>query len=153
MADAEGKGEYKIIDIEITGSYKKNYNVGEKFENVGMIVNAIYTDGSKEEIYDYEYTQDALQEGDNTITVTYGEFSKSITVSAGIASVDGKWVSKKVYIITTAAIVILILLCIALASGIIHMNKKMQRMFNAVIGSDNDAAQSEEENRKEHNED
>ncbi len=153
VADAEGKGEYKIIDIEITGSYKKNYNVGEKFENVGMIVNAIYTDGSKEEIYDYEYTQDALQEGDNTITVTYGEFSKSITVSAGIASVDGKWVSKKVYIITTAAIVILILLCIALASGIIHMNKKMQRMFNAVIGSDNDAAQSEEENRKEHNED
>ena len=47
----------------------------------------------------------------------------------------------------------LILLCIALASGIIHMNKKMQRMFNAVIGSDNDAAQSEEENRKEHNDD
>ncbi len=153
VADAEGNGEYKIIDIEITGSYKKNYNVGEKFENVGMIVNAIYTDGSKEEIYDYEYTQDALQEGDNTITVTYGEFSKSITVSAGIASVDGKWVSKKVYIITTAAIVVLILLCIALASGIIHMNKKMQRMFNAVIGSDNDAAQSEEENRKEHNDD
>ena len=42
VADAEGKGEYKIIDIEITGSYKKNYNVGEKFENVGMIVNDIY---------------------------------------------------------------------------------------------------------------
>ena len=114
VADAEGKGEYKIIDIEITGSYKKNYNVGEKFENVGMIVNAIYTDGSKEEIYDYEYTQDALQEGDNTITVTYGEFSKSITVSAGIKNADGEWVSKKLYIITIASIGSLLVLCIIL---------------------------------------
>ncbi len=64
---------------------------------------------------------ETLAEGDNTITVSYGDLSASFTVRAGSISGPmggdfdgGEYVKKKLYIITVAAIGGLLIICIAL---------------------------------------
>ncbi|MDE6550493.1 MAG: bacterial Ig-like domain-containing protein [Clostridia bacterium] len=132
VVDASGNGEYKIISIEIGGNYKSSYSVGEKFNASGMIVYGVYPDGERVEINvnDYAYTpQDTLADGDNTITVSYGDLSATFTVRAGeilsggsIGDFDASnYVSKKIYIITTAALAALIMISIVV--GVIIINK------------------------------
>ncbi|MDE6550029.1 MAG: bacterial Ig-like domain-containing protein, partial [Clostridia bacterium] len=98
----------------------------EKFNASGMIVYGVYPDGEKVEINvnDYTYTpQDTLADGDNTITVSYGELSVTFTVRAGeggVGNFDGsKYVSKKLYIITIAAIGGLLVLSLIMCAIII----------------------------------
>ncbi len=124
--NSEGKGEYKIISIEIGGNYKKNYAIGESFDSYGMTVYGIYPDGEKVELgsNDYSYTGgEELVEGDNTVTVSYGELSASITVKAGElvegGVVSGKWVSIKMFAICISAIGVLTLICVILAAVIV----------------------------------
>ncbi|MDE6551268.1 MAG: bacterial Ig-like domain-containing protein, partial [Clostridia bacterium] len=121
VVDASGNGDYKIISIEVGGNYKKNYSTGDSFDSYGMVVYGIYPDGEKVELgnSDYTYSPDgALSEGDNTITVSYGELSATFTVKAGQlvegGVIDGKWVSQKLYIITVSTVSVLLLLCIIL---------------------------------------
>ncbi|MDE6549958.1 MAG: bacterial Ig-like domain-containing protein, partial [Clostridia bacterium] len=150
VVDANGNGEYKIISIEVGGNYKKNYSTGDSFDSYGMVVYGIYPDGEKVELNSNDYTYSgggALVEGDNTITVSYGELSATFTVKAGEliegGVIDGKWVSKKVYIITTAGIAALILMCIVLAACLIGMNKKMQQLFTKAINSGDNASDTD----------
>ncbi len=124
--NSEGKGEYKIISIEIGGNYKKNYAIGESFDSYGMTVYGIYPDGERVEldINDYSYTGgEELVEGDNTVTVSYGELSASIVVKAGElvegGVVSGKWVSIKMFAICISAIGVLTLICVILAAVIV----------------------------------
>ncbi len=124
IVDDNGEGEYKIIRIEIGGNYKSSYTIGEQFNATGMIVYGIYPDGERAEINVNDYTyapKEALTEGDNTITVSYGDLSASFTVRAGSISGPmggdfdgGEYVKKKLYIITVAAIGGLLIICIAL---------------------------------------
>ncbi len=124
--NSEGKGEYKIISIEIGGNYKKNYAIGESFDSYGMTVYGIYPDGERAELgsNDYSYTGgEELVEGDNTVTVSYGELSASIVVKAGElvegGVVSGKWVSIKMFAICISAIGVLTLICVILAAVIV----------------------------------
>ena len=124
--NSEGKGEYKIISIEIGGNYKKNYAIGESFDSYGMTVYGIYPDGERTELgsNDYSYTGgEELVEGDNTVTVSYGELSASIVVKAGElvegGVVSGKWVSIKMFAICISAIGVLTLICVILAAVIV----------------------------------
>ena len=126
VVDNEGRGEYKIISIEIGGNYKKNYAVGESFDSYGMTVYGIYPDGERVELgsNDYSYTGgEELVEGDNTVTVSYGELSASIVVKAGElvegGVVSGKWVSIKMFAICISAIGVLTLICVILAAVIV----------------------------------
>ncbi len=124
IVDDNGDGEYKIIRIEIGGNYKSSYAIGEQFNATGMIVYGVYPDGERAEINVNDYTyapKEALTEGDNTITVSYGDLSASFTVRAGSISGPmggdfdgGEYVKKKLYIITVAAIGGLLIICIAL---------------------------------------
>ena len=140
VVDNEGRGEYKIISIEIGGNYKKNYAIGESFDSYGMTVYGIYPDGERVELgsNDYSYTGgEELVEGDNTVTVSYGELSASITVKAGelveggILSLD-KYVSKKLYLITIIAVGALLLACVVMAGVIIGNNKKTRDYLHEI---------------------
>ena len=141
IVDDNGDGEYKIIRIEIGGNYKSSYTVGEQFNATGMVVYGVYPDGERTEINVNDYTyapKEALTEGDNTITVSYGDLSASFTVRAGSISgpmggdFDGSnFVSKKLYLITVGAVGGLILLSVILACVIIKLARKIQRLFAA----------------------
>ncbi|MDE6550880.1 MAG: bacterial Ig-like domain-containing protein, partial [Clostridia bacterium] len=127
VVDASGNGDYKIISIEVGGNYKKNYSIGDSFDSYGMVVYGIYPDGEKVELNsnDYTYSPDgALTEGDNTITVSYGDLSATFTVKAGQlvegGVIDGKWVSMKMFAICISAIGLLTLICVILAIVIVR---------------------------------
>ncbi len=143
IVDDNGDGEYKIIRIEIGGNYKSSYTIGEQFNATGMIVYGIYPDGERAEINVNDYTyapKEALTEGDNTITVSYGELSASFTVRAGSISGPmggdfdgGEYVKKKLYIITVAAIGGLLGICILMAGVIIAGNSRERKYLREVI--------------------
>ncbi|MCI8325511.1 MAG: hypothetical protein HFH71_03075, partial [Clostridia bacterium] len=87
---------------------------------------------------DYSYTGgEELVEGDNTVTVSYGELSASIVVKAGelveggILSLD-KYVSKKLYLITIIAVGVLLLACVVMAGVIIGNNKKTRDYLHEI---------------------
>ena len=143
IVDDNGDGEYKIVRIEIGGNYKSSYAIGEQFNATGMVVYGIYPDGEKAEINVNDYTyapKEALTEGDNTITVSYGNLSASFTVRAGSISGPmggdfdgGEYVKKKLYIITVAAIGGLLMICILMAGVIISGNSRERKYLREVI--------------------
>ena len=142
VVDNEGRGEYKIISIEIGGEYKRNYAVGESFDSYGMVVRGVYPDGEKVELdsNDYSYTGgELLVEGDNTVTVSYGDISASIVVKAGsVMGADfdgGQYVSKKIYIITIAAIGVLLIVCILLGATNIKLVKSRNKISKDKVDS------------------
>ncbi len=83
---------------------------------------------------------ETLAEGDNTITVSYGDLSASFTVRAGSISGPmggdfdgGEYVKKKLYIITVAAIGGLLGICILMAGVIIAGNSRERKYLREVI--------------------
>ena len=64
-----------LSKIEISKKPTKlAYKIGEKFDNTGMEVNAVYSDGTSKVITNYTYApMDELKETDNKITITYIE--------------------------------------------------------------------------------
>ncbi|MDE6550412.1 MAG: bacterial Ig-like domain-containing protein, partial [Clostridia bacterium] len=150
VVDASGNGDYKIISIEVGGNYKKNYSIGDSFDSYGMVVYGIYPDGEKVELSnsDYTYSPDgALSEGDNTITVSYGDLSATFTVRAGqlmegeLGNFDGsEYVKKKLYIMTIAAIGVLLIACIILSAINIKLVKSKSKS-----GKDNADVEEESE--------
>ena len=56
------------------GPIKSHYMVGENFEREGMVVYAVYSDGSRHEIFDYTVLDgENLQAGQNSVTISYTE--------------------------------------------------------------------------------
>ena len=78
------KTEPKTLDrIEVTNRPNKTkYKVGEKFDKTGMVITAVYTDGSNEDITDYTYTPTgALKETDRTIEITYQGKTTNVNIT------------------------------------------------------------------------
>lgn len=78
------KTEPKTLDgIEVTTRPNKTkYKVGEKFDKTGMVITAVYTDGSNEDITDYTYTPTgALKETDRTIEITYQGKTTNVNIT------------------------------------------------------------------------
>ncbi|MBR1973272.1 MAG: bacterial Ig-like domain-containing protein, partial [Candidatus Methanomethylophilaceae archaeon] len=71
-----GSSDYHPIleSIEVSGTFDRDYTVGQKFDSTGMVVIANYSDGSSTVVSDYTVTPSGgLTISDTTITVSYSE--------------------------------------------------------------------------------
>ncbi|SCJ21137.1 Endo-1%2C4-beta-xylanase A precursor [uncultured Ruminococcus sp.] len=78
-----------LESITVSGPNKTEYKIGEELDLTGLVVIAHYSDGSYQEVTDYEVSGfDSAAAGEKTVTVTYqGEtVSFKITVKEDIAS-------------------------------------------------------------------
>ena len=77
--------EVVLNEIKVTTPpTKTTYVVGEKFDNTGMVVTAVYSDKTEKAVTNYTFAPtDELGVSDKEIVVTYTE--KSITKSASVA--------------------------------------------------------------------
>ena len=85
-------GQPPVVTLEsitISGPTKTEYKIGEKLDLTGLVVTAHYSDGSYQEVTDYEVSGfDSSSEGAQTVTVSYqGETATfKITVKEDTAS-------------------------------------------------------------------
>lgn len=83
-----------LSGIEITTPPDKtDYYTGDKFDPDGMVVTALYDDGSKEPVTDYTVSPEEMAADTTFVTVTYNNFTAElpVTVSARpVSSVDLK---------------------------------------------------------------
>ncbi len=74
-----------IESIEVSGTYKTNYYVGDTVDHSGVVVKAVYTSGTKVDVTsDVSFTDPSMTyQGTKFVRVNYGDFSTSyeITVS------------------------------------------------------------------------
>lgn len=66
---------------------QRTYKVGDTYVSAGLVLKLIYVDGIEETLYNgYKVSSEPLQEGENTITVTYGGITKTyvVTLSGGM---------------------------------------------------------------------
>ena len=78
-----------LESITVSGPTKTEYKIGDKLDLTGLVVIAHYSDGSYQEVTDYEVSGfDSAAAGEKTVTVTYqGEtVSFKITVKEDTAS-------------------------------------------------------------------
>ena len=78
-----------LESITISGPTKTEYKIGDELDLAGLVVTAHYSDGSYQEVTDYEVSGfDSAAAGEKTVTVTYqGEtVSFKITVKEDTAS-------------------------------------------------------------------
>jgi hypothetical protein len=77
-------GDQEPVGLELASKPDKmEYIVGDDFISDGMIVNAVYEDGSKSMVYPTELTvetRDFNEVGEKTVTVTYKELKTEFTV-------------------------------------------------------------------------
>ena len=66
-------GEPTITDIQLMmGAEKEEYVVGETFDKTGIVLTAIYSDGTRKEITDYTIDKTGpLTLSDTEVTITY----------------------------------------------------------------------------------
>lgn len=91
-------GQTALENIKIEKAPNKiTYGAGEKFSLSGMIIKAVYSDGTEKEITDYKYSpSDELEKTDTRITITYTEngvtktANQNITVTSGDVNKDGE---------------------------------------------------------------
>lgn len=68
--------------IEVTTlPTKTEYYNKEAFDPTGMVVSAIFSNGSKEEITDYTVTPEIFTYPDNIVTVTFGSFTDTFEIA------------------------------------------------------------------------
>ena len=61
-----------LESITISGPNKTEYKIGDKLDLTGLVVIAHYSDGSYQEVTDYEVSGfDSAAAGEKTVTVTY----------------------------------------------------------------------------------
>ena len=81
----EGEEPEPVLEkIEITGPTKTEYVQGEELDLSGLVVTAVYSDGSKAEVKAGDYTvsgYDPDTAGEQTVTVTYGGKTAAFTVT------------------------------------------------------------------------
>ena len=80
----------ELTGIEIaTPPTKVEYADGENFDPAGMVVNALYSDSSKEAVTDYTYSPKTLKFGDTKVTVTYKRMKATVDVTVKETLVTG----------------------------------------------------------------
>lgn len=89
-----------IVDFEVVDTnVKKEYVEGEKLNLAGLIVNTVYSDGSKATTTDYTVTPanetTLIKLGTNVISVTYGNSNKSFDVTVTSAWNEEKQTAMK----------------------------------------------------------
>lgn len=91
-----------FVRTDISGEYKRDYAQGELFDTAKLIVEAVYSDGSKVVITDYEIAdiEKALAKGTTKLTLTYtlGEGEQAETKTAEIEITVGDAVLKSLTI-------------------------------------------------------
>lgn len=75
-----------LSSIEIAKAPKKTtYNVGEKFDPTEMVVNALYTNGTKKAVQNYKVTNgDSLELNQKSVTISYTENGVTKTTTQSI---------------------------------------------------------------------
>ena len=76
--------EPTLDEIRLTGPTKTEYTQGEELDLSGLVVTAVYSDGSKSEVKAGDYTvsgYDPDTAGEQTVTVTYGGKTAAFTVT------------------------------------------------------------------------
>ena len=81
----------ELTGIEVTeGPTKTTYVEGETFDTSGMVVKAIYDDGSKETVTNYTFSPNrTLTTSDTVITIAYNGFTEDLSINvtpAGFAT-------------------------------------------------------------------
>ena len=80
--------------LEVTSAPSKTlYYIGDTFNPTGMVITAVYSDGSTREITDYTYAPDTVSKDTTAITVTYG--SKSVDVPVTVSLVERLEITKQ----------------------------------------------------------
>lgn len=80
-----------LTGIEVTGTYKTEYAVGETFSTEGIVVKAVYSNGDKEDVALNEVTFSGYnmnQAGNQTVTATWNELSTTFQILVKQAPVD-----------------------------------------------------------------
>lgn len=80
-----------LTGIEVTGTYKTEYTVGETFSTEGIVVKAVYSNGDKEDVPLNEVTFSGYnmnQAGNQTVTATWNELSTTFQILVKEAPVD-----------------------------------------------------------------
>ena len=82
-----------VVGIEISSLPDKvTYVEGEEFDSTGLEVVAVYENGTKKAVEDYQLTGFESVKGEQTVTVTFGEYREAFTVHVyelGDANLDG----------------------------------------------------------------
>ena len=85
---------HSVVGIEINSLPDKvTYVEGEEFDSTGLEVVAVYENGTKKAVEDYQLTGFESVKGEQTVTVTFGEFSETFIVHVyelGDANLDGR---------------------------------------------------------------
>ncbi|MCD8215240.1 MAG: bacterial Ig-like domain-containing protein, partial [Clostridiales bacterium] len=78
-----------ITGIEIaTQPTKTSYVAGQTFDSSGMVVNAVYSDGSTAEVTSYSISPSTLSVNDTNVLVTYGNYFASVAVSVAAKEIE-----------------------------------------------------------------
>lgn len=85
--DTTGAAELTSLRIAQAPA-KTAYAAGESFDKTGMIVMAVYSDGTETEITAYTVDKTALAEGDTAVTVGYKGLSAAQAVTVSAAAPD-----------------------------------------------------------------
>ncbi len=71
-----------VTGIKVTEQpAKTSYVTGQEFDPAGMIVTAIYSDGSEQNISDYTYKPAVVKTGTSTVMIIYDKFYSEVPVS------------------------------------------------------------------------
>lgn len=71
-----------LTGIEVTTQPTKvNYKEGETFNPAGMVVNAVYDDGSKEAVTNYQISNQALVVGTTSVEISYEGKKATVTIT------------------------------------------------------------------------
>ena len=84
IVKSEDEPEPTLDEIRLTGPTKTEYTQGEELDLSGLVVTAVYSDGSKSEVKAGDYTvsgYDPDTAGEQTVTVTYGGKTAAFTVT------------------------------------------------------------------------
>ena len=84
------KEDPKVSYIKVSAPDKTEYIFGESFSFDGIVVLSVYTDGNEIEVTDYAISVfDPYTFGEQTITVSYDEFTADFTVMVVPSEADG----------------------------------------------------------------
>ncbi len=80
--DVTVKDTVILTGIKVTKQPSKvSYIAGDTFDNSGMEVKALYSDGTEKVINDYDYSRSPLSGGTNKIYITYKNFFVTVDIS------------------------------------------------------------------------
>lgn len=85
--DDEEDGPVVLTGISVSGDFKKEYYVGQRFDRNDMVVTAYYSNSTSKPVTDYTVSPETFEEeGSITVTITYteGDVAKTATVTVNV---------------------------------------------------------------------